>query len=102
MQSNNGFLIILLAMFAANLPFLTNRLFGFIPYRLATKKPVGLRLVEWMVYYALVGLIAYSLEQSTGQVHEQSWAFYAITICLFAVFAYPSIVYRYLFKARGV
>lgn len=101
MQPITTWLVIGVALAAANLPFLSNRLFGIFAFKTAQPKSVGVRLIEWFIFYFLVGSMAYLLEQSSGQAHNQAWAFYAITVCLFAVFAYPGIVYRFLYKARS-
>jgi hypothetical protein len=92
--------VILLAVLAANLPFLNERLFAFIP--LGTKpKSFWVRLSELVALYALVGAIAYFLESRIGNAFSQRWEFYAVTGCLFIVFAYPGFVFRYLRRRRG-
>jgi hypothetical protein len=98
--SFSSWLIILLAALAANLPFVNERLFGAIPLG-APRKPFWLRLVEMAVLYALVGVVAYLLESRIGNVFSQGWEFYAVTICLFVVLAFPGFVYRYLRRQRG-
>jgi len=92
--------VILLAVLAANLPFLNERVFSIIPIRSAVK-PFWLRLVELIVLYAVVGAIAYLLESRAGNVFTQRWEFYAVTGCLFIVLAYPGFVFRYLRKRHG-
>ena len=49
--------VILLALFGANLPFFNERLFAVIPTR-RTAKSVWCRLLELLVLYIIVGLIA--------------------------------------------
>lgn len=90
----------LLAVVLANLPFLSERLFLVWPLRSANK-PVGLRLVELGAYYFATGLLAYAMEGRLGPVHTQRWEFYATTVCLFLVFAYPGFLYRYLWPRRA-
>lgn len=97
--SYSSWLIILLALCAANLPFVNNRLFGVFPAGFP-RKPFWLRLLEMAALYALLGLIAYLLEARAGNVFAQGWEFYAVTACLFIVFAFPGFVYRYLRKHR--
>lgn len=92
--------VILLAVLAANLPFLNERVFSIIPIR-SDVKPFWLRLVELIVLYAVVGAIAYLLESRAGNVFTQRWEFYAVTGCLFIVLAYPGFVFRYLRKRHG-
>ena len=37
-------------------------------------------------------------ESRAGPVYRQRWEFYAVTVCLFLVFAYPGFIYRYLWR----
>ena len=95
--------IILLASFAANLPFFNQQLFALIPLSKATGwvKPVWVRLVELIVLYFVVGIAAHFLEAGIGNVSSQGWEFYAITGCLFLVLAYPGYALRYLRKKHA-
>ena len=95
-QQASVWLVILAALGAANLPFLNQRLLGMWP--LAHGKSFGLRLLELVLLYFLVGGLAVLLEQRVGRVAEQNWEFYAITAALFATFAFPGFVWRYLVK----
>jgi hypothetical protein len=90
--------VVLLALLAANLPFLTERFMAVV--RLASGKNLALRLVELVLWYFIVGLIARALEYQAGQVAPQGWEFYTITGALFLTFAFPGFAYRYLFKLR--
>jgi hypothetical protein len=92
--------LLLLAIVLANLPFLSERLFLVWPLR-SGNKPVGLRLLELLVYYLSTGILAYAMESRVGPVHSQRWEFYATTVCLFLVFAYPGFLYRYLWPRRA-
>jgi Protein of unknown function (DUF2818) len=92
--------LVLLAMVLANLPFLSERLFLVWPLRSANKH-VSLRLLELLAYYLVTGMLAYAMESRMGPVHPQRWEFYATTVCLFLVFAYPGFVYRYLWPRRA-
>jgi hypothetical protein len=91
--------VILLALFGANLPFFNERLFALVPLPMPVK-PVWVRLIELLVCYFAVGLVARMLEAKIGSVFPQGWEFFAITVCLFLVFAYPGFVLRYLRKRR--
>ena len=91
-------LVILLALAAANLPFFTQRLFGLVPLR--QPKGLGLRLLELVVLYLLVGGVGLLLERRAGQVAPQGWEFYAITGALFLTLAFPGFVWRYLYRPR--
>lgn len=88
--------VILLALAGANLPFLTGRLFGLLSLR--APKSLGLRLLELLVLYAVVGGAGLMLEQRAGQIAPQGWEFYAITLALFITLAFPGFVWRYLYK----
>lgn len=96
----SNWFVILLALLAANLPFFNERLFAFIALGTETKS-FWVRLVELVVLFALVGGIAYMLESRAGNAFPQRWEFYAVTSCLFIVFAYPGFVFRYLRKRHG-
>lgn len=91
--------LIVIAIVAANSPFLIERvLFVFQPK--SGRKALGWRLLEVLILYLLVGVVARLLEARAGSVYPQSWEFYAITLCLFLVFAYPGFVYRYMWRRR--
>jgi hypothetical protein len=89
-------LVLLLSLAAANLPFLSTKVLGVLP----PKKPksLGLRALELLVLYFIAGSVGLLLEKRAGQIAPQTWEFYAITFTLFVTFAFPGFVYRYLFK----
>lgn len=91
--------LVLLAAVLANLPFLSERLF--LVWTLRAPKRIGFRLVELAAYYFIAGAAAYAMESRLGPVHAQRWEFYAVTVCLFLVFAYPGFLYRYLWPRRN-
>lgn len=105
-----AWLVVAISVAAANLPFLTERVFGVV--RLAPRavgdgdppsrrtKPLALRLLELIVLYFVVGFLARLLESRIGGVFAQNWEFYAVTGCLFLVLAFPGFVLRYLRKRR--
>ncbi len=94
--SNLAWVVIVLALITANLPFLSERLF--LVRCLPESKALAWRLAELVVGYLLVGGIALSLEKSIGQNAPQGWEFYAVTGTLFVTLAFPGFVYRYLLK----
>jgi hypothetical protein len=105
-----AWLVVAISLAAANLPFLTERVFGFIPLKPKTAgdgspsmrtKSLPLRLLELIVLYFVVGFLARMLESRIGGVFAQNWEFYAITGCLFLVLAFPGFVFRYLRKRRA-
>ncbi|MBF5003510.1 DUF2818 family protein [Diaphorobacter caeni] len=96
-------LVILAAFAAANWPFLSQRLMlvGPLPKPKGANKPFALRLLELVVLYFIVGVVAMLLERRVGQNSPQGWEFYAITGTLFLTLAFPGFVYRYLMRRRG-
>jgi hypothetical protein len=97
-QTASIWLVLLLALAAANLPFLSQRLLGVVA--LPGGKNLGVRLGELVLMYLLVGGIGLLLEKRMGQIASQGWEFYAITGALFLTFAFPGFVWRYLYKRR--
>lgn len=95
--SNLAWVVIVLGLVAANLPFVSQRLF--LVKRMSAKS-LALRLLELVVWYAVIGGVALLLENRIGQNAPQGWEFYVVTGALFLTFAFPGFVYRYLFK-RG-
>jgi hypothetical protein len=106
-----SWLVIAVALALANLPFLNESVFGFVPLPDAMSgkdarsgartKYFVVRLLELFVLYFVVGGLAYLLESRIGNVFPQTWEFYAITGCVFVVFAFPGFVLRYLKKPRS-
>lgn len=96
--TSSVWLLVLLALAAASLPFLSPRFLGVIA--LGQSKSFGLRLVELVLLYFLVGALGLLLEKRAGQIAPQTWEFYAITAALFLTFAFPGFVYRYLLKHK--
>lgn len=97
-QTVSVWLVVGLALLAANLAFISNRLL--LVYRLKGRKNLAVRLAELAFWYFVVGGIALLLEQNAGQIAPQGWEFYAITATLFITFAFPGFVFRYLYKHR--
>lgn len=90
--------LLILTVLLANLPFMTQRVFGIIA---VTRKHFGYHLIELLAGFLLTGVIATVLEQRTGSIHQQDWQFYAVAICLYLVFAFPAFVWRYFWHARN-
>jgi hypothetical protein len=91
-----------LAFVAANLPFLFERvLFVIRPRSASGQKAFGWRLLEVLLLYFVLGILAAVLEQGAyGSVYPQGWPFYVTTLCLFLVFAFPGFVLRYLWRSK--
>ena len=97
------YVLIAVALVAANLPFLSERIVAAIPLRsggVAIDKPFWVRLMELIVLYFVAGCIGLGFEASLGNVFPQGWQFYAITFVLFLVMAFPGFVYRYLMHRK--
>ncbi|MGE8320694.1 MAG: DUF2818 family protein [Comamonas sp.] len=93
-------LVIVLALVAANLPFVNQRWFAVrpVPRQAGHRKARAWRLLELFVLYAVVGLVAGLLEGRLGQRSPQGWEFYAITGALFVTLAFPGFTYQYLLR----
>jgi hypothetical protein len=98
-MQNSGSLwfIIVLALLAANLPFINERLWG-VWKIFSSTKPVWARLLELISLYLVIGVLAWMTEKSQTAVHVQGWQFFVITSCLFLVAAYPGYLWRYLWR----
>ncbi len=93
-------LMLLIALLAANLPWASDRV-AFIWSPPSGRKSEWIRLLEWLVLFALVGLIGAGLEFRTqGELQAQGWEFWVIALSLFAVFALPGFVYRHDLRRR--
>jgi hypothetical protein len=92
-------LVLLLALVAANLPFVNERVMALIAWRRPTKT-LAMRLGELVVLYGLTGAVALWLERRAGQISPQGWEFYVVTGALFIVLAFPGFTWRYLLKHR--
>jgi hypothetical protein len=93
-------LLLVIALIAANLPFLMERLF-FVKLPASGSKHLGWRLLELVMLYFVVGGIGLLLEGKGGNIHKQNWEFYAVTASLFLVFAFPGFIYRFLWRKQG-
>jgi Protein of unknown function (DUF2818) len=98
-QSTSVWLVIALALVAANLPFISQRLL--LVVRLENGKNLAARLAELVLMYFIVGGIGLLLEKRLGQIAPQGWEFYAVTGTLFITLAFPGFVWRYLLKHRN-
>lgn len=91
-------IFLFVAFLAANLPWISERLFGVIKLKSGTKS-VWMSLLEWFIMYLLIGMVALGIEKKfTSDIYSQGWEFYASTLCLFLVFALPGFIYRFDLK----
>jgi hypothetical protein len=91
-------LVLLIAIVAANLPFVNERLFVLGPAR--SPKLIGWRLLELVLFWGLTLAVGFGLEARAGQVQPQGWEFYAALGFAFLTFAFPGFVWRYLRRGR--
>jgi Protein of unknown function (DUF2818) len=91
-------LVLLIALVAANLPFVNERLFVVGPQR--APKVIGWRLLELVLLWGLTLAIGFALEARAGQRQAQGWEFYAALGFTFLTFAFPGFVWRYLRRGR--
>ena len=102
-QTTAVWIVIAVAVATANLPFVSERVFGLLPFThkgQARAKPFWLRLIELVGWFGLTGLLGRAMESQLGNPFAQGWAFYAIAFALYIVLSYPGFVLRYLFKRQ--
>jgi hypothetical protein len=93
-QGPEVWLVLWVALLAANLPFISQRILLVGPR--PVHKAIGWRLLE-LLLLALVTLgLGLALEARLGQRQPQEWPFYAAFACLFITFAFPGFVWRVL------
>lgn len=92
-------LVLAVALVAANLPFVNERLFIVGPRRMPAKA-FGWRLLELLLLFGAVLGLGFGLEARIGQRHPQGWEFYAAALAMFVTFAFPGFIWRYLRRGR--
>jgi high-affinity Fe2+/Pb2+ permease len=91
--------VLVVALVAANLPYLSPRILLVGPRR--DPKAAGWRVLE-VVLLALITLaIGFGLESRLGQRSAQGWEFYAASLALFVTLGFPGFVWRYLRRSRS-
>lgn len=99
LQTASIWTVLLLALLAANVPFVNERLLAVAPL-FRSVKPLAVRLAELVLLYFGVGGVGLLFERRVGQIAPQGWEFYAVTGALFLVLAFPGFTWRYLLKHR--
>lgn len=96
-MSLSVWIIIFVAFFSANLPFLNEKFL----FCISTKhvKKLYIQIYEIIIYYIIMGVFGLFIENNFGQIALQNWEFFAVTACLFVTFSFPGFVYRYLLKS---
>jgi hypothetical protein len=87
-------IVLAVAVVAANLPYLSERVLIVGPRR--TPKGGWWRLLELVLMAAFNWAVGTGLEWRIGQRQAQGWEFYAAGACLFATLGFPGFVWRYL------
>lgn len=98
-QSPAAWLVLAVAIAAANLPYFNERVLLVGPRR--APKAAGWRLLELSLLAVLTYGLGALLESRIGQRHSQGWEFYAVGVCLFITLGFPGFVWRYLRRGRG-
>ena len=93
-----GWLVLLVAVVAATLPFVRER--HFIVGPRGTPKSLGFRVLELLLLYLLTLGLGFAIEARIGQRQPQGWEFYAAFGCFFVTLAFPGFVWRYLRRGR--
>ena len=94
-EVQSGWLIIVIALIAANLPWMSERIF-FVGKPASGSKGAWWRWLEWLILYFVTGAVTLGMEKKlNGEIYPQGWEFYAVTLCLFLVFALPGFIYRH-------
>ncbi len=97
-QSASVWTVLVVALVAANLPYLSSRVLLVGPRR--EPKAAGWRLLELFLLALLTLAIGVGLEARLGQRYPQGWEFYAAALALFITLGFPGFVWRYLRRSR--
>ena len=95
-----SWLVIAIAVAAANLPCFNDKVFALLPTKWP-RKPLFVRLLEMAVLYLVVGAIGFAIESQIGSRFPQTQEFYWIAAGLFIVLGFPGFIVRYLHKRHG-
>lgn len=88
-------LLLVVAVLAANYPWLSQKVFFILPEP-REGKPAWLRCFEWLLNFGLVLLFGLGLERKiNGVIHVQQWEFFVVGFLFFMVLAMPGFIYRY-------
>ena len=93
-QGASVWVVLVVALVAANLPYLSSRILLVGPRR--DPKAAGWRLLELLLL-----ALGFGLEARLGQRAPQGWEFYAAALALFVTLGFPGFVWRYLRRSRS-
>lgn len=97
-QTAAVWLVLLVALVAANAPYFSTRILLLGPK--SPSKSVGWRLLELLLLALLTLVLGFALESRLGQRQAQGWEFYAAGLCLYLTLGFPGFVWRYLRRGR--
>ena len=90
---------LVLCLLLANLPWLTQR---FLLVKSVVSKSTWLRVMEWFVYSLIALALGWWLEwQLTGSVKDQDWEFFVSILFMFAIMAFPGLIWRHQIGVRS-
>ncbi len=98
-QGASVWVVLVVALVAANLPYLSSRILLVGPRR--DPKAAGWRLLELLLLALLTLAVGFGLESRLGQRAPQGWEFYAAALALFVTLGFPGFVWRYLRRSRS-
>ncbi len=98
-QGASVWVVLVVALVAANLPYLSSRILLVGPRR--EPKAAGWRLLELFLLALITLAIGFGLESRLGQRAPQGWEFYAAALALFVTLGFPGFVWRYLRRSRS-
>jgi hypothetical protein len=93
-------LLIALAVAAANLPFISERVLATVPVKAWLKKPAWALIAELTGLFVVMGFVGYAFETALVNPFPRGWEFYVTALCIFLVLGFPGFVYRYLLKKK--
>lgn len=98
-QGASIWLVLLVAVVAANAPYLSPRLLLVGPRR--ARKGGGWHVLEIVLMGLLTLGLGFVLEARLGQRSPQGWEFYAAALALFVTLGFPGFTWRYLRRSRS-
>ena len=90
-QSASVWVVLVVALLAANLPFVNERLLGAGAAGGAARSRWRCGWPNWWCSTSSSGGIGLLFERRVGQIAPQGWEFYAVTGALFIVLAFPGL-----------
>ncbi|HEY1397043.1 DUF2818 family protein [Roseateles sp.] len=98
-QGVSVWMVLVVALVAANLPYVSSRILLVGPRR--DPKAGGWRLLELFLLALITLAVGFGLESTQGQRFPQGWEFYAAALAMFVTLGFPGFVWRYLRRSRA-